>query len=227
MPEDHELTASMMGYLAKVYRLYGRLSPNEDYVPTSDLAELLEVSAPAVNRMVTRLKELGFLEHERYKGVRLTEQGVLAALLQLRRQRIAESFLVSVMGFGWHQVHDEAERIAAASSEAMVERMAHMAGNPTRCPHGEPIPAADGTLPKLTDEALTQAALERDYRITRVRTWEADRLEYMAALGLLPGKEIHLLHKAPFDGPIQLKLGHEYRIIGHNLAEVIYVEPVN
>jgi DtxR family Mn-dependent transcriptional regulator len=79
-------------------------------------------------------------------------------------------------------------------------------------------------LAAVNDEPLTGATPEQAYRVTRITTHEADRLEYLAALGLKPGETFRLLHAAPFNGPMQLQLGREYRIIGYNLAEVIYVQ---
>jgi DtxR family Mn-dependent transcriptional regulator len=224
---------SMRDYLVEIYRLCDRDTvpastdgeAERSFVSTSALAELLDVSAPAVNRMVTKLREIGLLEHEPYHGIRLTDEGRREALKQLRRHRIAESFLVKVMGFGWHEVYEEANRIASALSEPVTERMALMAGNPIGCPHGEPIPTLQGDLPELHDFLLTEAKQGDDLEITRIRTREPDRLEYIAALGLMPGTSIHLLHVAPFNGPMQLKVGKEYRIIGHNLAELIRVQP--
>lgn len=218
-----DISGKMREYLAQVYRL---CEGQNRYISTSSLADLIDVSAPAVNRMVTRLKEMGLLEHEPYQGIRLTGEGQREALKELRRHRIAEAFLVKVMGFGWHEIHEEANRISQALSEAVTERMAAMAGNPTRCPHGEPIPSSDGILPELNDVLLSEIPPGTDVEITRVRTRESDRLEYMAALGLLPGTRLRVLHVAPFNGPIQLKLGKEYRIIGHNLAELIRVKMI-
>ena len=223
-----DLSPTMRDYLAEIYRLSDR-SPQsaQHFVSTSTLADILDVSAPAVNRMVTRLKEMGLLEHEPYRGIRLTESGNREALKEMRRHRIAESFLVNVMGFGWHEVHAEASRMGRALSDTLTERMAQMAGNPTHCPHGEPIPDPEGHIDLPDDFLLSDAAPESGLvRITRVLTREPDRLEYMAALGLIPGTELHVLHVAPFHGPMQLKVGQEYRIIGHNLAELIRVEVV-
>lgn len=217
-----DLSPTMRDYLAEIYRLSDRVEGGRDgYVSTSALAETLDVSAPAVNRMVTRLRELGRIQHEPYQGVRLTPEGECEALRQLRRQRIVEAFLVTVMGFGWHEVHDEAIRIARTLAEPIEVRMETMAGNPAVCPHGEPIPALDGTIADLHDQLLTEAPQNQTLTVTRVSTREADRLEYVAALGLLPGRTVEVLHAAPFHGPLQLRVGKEYRIIGHNLAEMI------
>ncbi len=225
MSEEQGTTKRGHLYLAEIYRLSDYDNNPEHFVSTSSLAEIFNVSAPAVNRMVARLKEQGFLEHEPYKGIRLTDEGRRIALQQLRNHRIAESFLVNVMGFSWHEIHEEAQRMSSALSDVLAERMLEMSNYPTTCPHGEPIPAPDGTMPPHDDQPLTAVEINKDYIITRVRTRESDRLEYMAALGLTPGRRFTLIHVAPFNGPMQLKLDREYRIIGHNLAELIRVKP--
>ncbi len=220
-----DLRRTMRKYLAEIYRLQDRGDRTTVYVSTSELAEMLDVSAPAVNRMVTKLKDKGLLLHEPYQGITLTPDGEQEALKELRRHRIAEAFLVNVMGFGWHEVHQEAYRMAQGLSEILTQRMAEMAGNPTHCPHGEPIPTPEGRLETLHDVLLSEAPENVDLVVSRVRTREPDRLEYIAALGLLPGTALHVLHRAPFNGPLQLRLKDEYRIIGHNLAELIRVQP--
>jgi len=225
MPDD-QLSNTMRAYLVNIYRLADK-KPNEPYVGTSELADVLAVSAPAVNRMVTKLRDLGLLHHERYQGIALTEEGEREALKQLRRHRIVESFLVEVMGFGWHEVAHEAEMMSSELGEQLLDRMNEMAGYPTHDPHGDPIPNPDGTLAAPDDVPLAEAAPEQDYRVTRIATHESDRLEYLAALGITPGNTFTLLHAAPFNGPMQLQLGREYRIIGYNLAEIIRVQPVS
>lgn len=223
---DADVSAKMRDYLVEIFRLSERSTSPHGYVSTSELAELLFVTPPAVNRMVARLKDLGLLQHEPYQGIRLTEQGKREALIQLRRHRIAEAFLVNVMGFEWHEVYKEAQNMSSTLSDVLAVRMLEMAGNPIYCPHGEPIPAQDGTIPPLDDVLLANGEPGTDYEVTRVLTREPDRLAYLKALGLTPGTHFQLLHAAPFSGPLQLKLKDEYRIIGHNLAELIRVVKV-
>jgi DtxR family transcriptional regulator, Mn-dependent transcriptional regulator len=221
---DEQLSITMRDYLVNIYRLAEEKAPSE-YVSTSDLADVLQVSAPAVNRMVTKLRDMALLHHERYQGITLTEAGEREARKQLRRQHIAEAFLVKVMGFGWHEVHHEAEQMSTGLDDRVLDRMTEMAGNPTTSPHGDPIPTADGSYQPIDDQPLANVPAEQTYEITRVMTRESDRLEYLAALGLTPGQTFDLIHAAPFNGPMQLHLGREYRIIGFNLAEVIRVRP--
>lgn len=221
------LSSTMRDYLAEIYRLCDREGQPDGFVSTSALADLLDVSAPAVNRMVIKLRDQGLLQHEPYQGIRLTAAGRREALKGLRRHRIVEAFLTAVMGFGWHEVHAEADSMAPVLDDVVIARMESMAGFPTRCPHGEPIPSPDGEIPDLHDVLIPDAPLGVTLEITRVRTREPDRLEYMAALELVPGMHIQVVHAAPFNGPIQLRLrDKEFRIVGHNLAEMIRVQPV-
>jgi DtxR family Mn-dependent transcriptional regulator len=213
----------MQEYLAEAYRLayYQKDNP---YVSTSDLAEALSVSAPAVTRMVQRLKEAGYLEHEPYRGIMLTKEGEREALKSIRRHRLVERFLVDVMRFGWHEVHDAADELGANLSDRVVKRMDEMTGSPRRCPHGEPIPTADGVMPKVVDYPLTHAKQGSDLVISRVHTHDAEKLQYLNSLGLKPGASFHLLARAPFNGPLQLSVGGtEAHFIGFELAGALRV----
>lgn len=219
-----ELSGKMRAYMAEIYRLIDRQPEPMEYVSASELADLLFVSPPAVSRMVSKLNELGMLNHKPYQGIAITEQGRIEALKHIRYQRIAEVFLVRVMGISWLQVYDEAQRLGSGLSERVAGRMYEMAGEPAFCPHGEPIPDARGVIRPMRDRLLSQVGIGKTVRVSRLITREADRLQYIAALGLTPGKTCAVIHIAPFDGPLQIKLGREYRIIGNKLARLIRVQ---
>jgi DtxR family Mn-dependent transcriptional regulator len=210
-------SAAMQEYLAEAYRIayYQTETP---YVSTSALADVLGVSAPAVTRMVQRLKEAGYLEHEPYRGILLTPAGEKAALQHIRRHRLVEVFLVDVMGFGWHEVHDAADTLGETVSDAVVTRMDQMADFPRRCPHGEPIPTTDGVMPRVVDFPLNEAPVGESFVISRVTTHEADQLAYIGELGLKPGARLTLIGRAPFNGPLQLEIGSAFPMLGHELA---------
>lgn len=219
-----ELSSKMRAYMAEIYRLLDRRLDSSKSVTSSQLADWLFVSPPAVNRMVNRLSELGLLVHAPYKGITITEAGRREALKHIRRQRIAEAFLVQVMGINWLEARDEAQGLSDGLSEAVVRRMYEMTGEPKTCPHGEPIPDAQGTLPPAKDIFLSQIGAGNRVRVSRLITRETDRLQYIEALGLVPGQVCEVIHVAPFDGPMQLKLGTEFRIIGQSLAQLIRAE---
>jgi len=215
-----EITSTMRNYLADVYRLGQEAS----WVSTTNLAESLEVSPPAVVRMVKRLHSAGLLEHQPYQGVRLTPSGVRQALFGLRRHRLVERFLVDVLGFGWHEVHDESDTMQSSITQRIEDRMDEIMGYPTRCPHGEPIPSRDGVMPEIDDLPLTVVSPGDGGEVSRIKTHDPDKLLYLASLKLVPGASFQLISRQPFDGPLRLAIGDRgEQVIGSELAAAIWV----
>lgn len=211
------LTRSVEDYLKAIYRL----SPEGRPASTSEIAHLLELSAPSVSGMVKRLSELGLLEHIPYKGVQLTDAGRSAALRMVRRHRMIEAYLVEFLGYGWDTVHQEAERLEHAVSDTLVERMAAALGHPAVDPHGDPIPAADGSIHELASIRLSDVAVGDTVEIRRVDESDPERLRYLAALGLVPGVTVTLADRQPFGGPVTVEADGVRHLIGPELAQVV------
>src|ERR671913_514566 len=146
------LTRSVEDYLKAIYQL----SPEGRPASTSEIANLLALSAPSVTGMVKRLSEHGLLEHVPYKGVQLTGDGRRAALRMVRRHRLIEAYLVEFLGYSWDTVHEEAERLEHAVSDTMIDRMAAVLGHPTVDPHGDPIPTSEGDILELASTPLAE-----------------------------------------------------------------------
>ena len=210
-------TESMQEYLAEAWRI-ACYQPNDRFVSTSALAEEMGVSAPAVTRMVQRLKQAGYLDHEPYRGIRLTPSGERAALANIRRHRLVERFLVDVMGFGWHEVHDDADDMGGVVSDSLVDKMDAMSGYPRRCPHGEPIPDRNLSMPRIVDYWLSEVDVQREYVVSRVHTHDGQKLRYLSDLRMEPGRRFRLLSRAPFKGPLQLRVEGKTQHLGHELA---------
>src|ERR1051325_857507 len=136
------LARSVEDYLKAIYRLSGGGQP----ASTSDIAELLDLSAASVSGMVRRLSEQGLLGDAPYRGVALTTKGRRIALRMLRRHRLLEAYLVRFLGYSWDTVHDEAERLEHAVSEILIERMALALGNSPFDPPGGPIADSEGPM---------------------------------------------------------------------------------
>jgi DtxR family Mn-dependent transcriptional regulator len=211
------LTRSVEDYLKAIYRL----SPEGRPASTSEIAHLLDLSAPSVSGMVKRLSELGLLEHIPYKGVQLTAAGRGAALRMVRRHRLIEAYLVEFLGYGWDTVHPEAERLEHAVSDTLVERMAAALGHPTVDPHGDPIPEADGSIHELATTGLHEIPIGDTVEIRRVDEGDPERLRYLAALGLVPGVTITLVDRQPFGGPVAVEADGVRHLIGPELAQVV------
>jgi DtxR family Mn-dependent transcriptional regulator len=216
----HEpLTRSVEDYLKVIWNL----SPEGRPASTSDIAHRLELSAASVSGMIKRLSEQGLLEHVPYKGVQLTAEGRRGALRMVRRHRIIEAYLVAFLGYGWDSVHEEAERLEHAVSDALIERMERALGNPAADPHGDPIPTADLAIEEVAWTPLSKVPAGERVELRRVGSEEPDRLRYLASVGLQPGARIRVIGHQPFQGPIMLEVdGHEC-VIGHELAQSLFV----
>ncbi|HSL93302.1 MAG TPA: metal-dependent transcriptional regulator [Bacillota bacterium] len=214
-----EPSVAMREYLAEIYRL----QEDEPTVSTTNLAERLDVSAPAVPRMLKRLKSAGYVKHIPYQGVELTERGRKEALRELRRHRILEVFMVDVMGFTWDEVHEHADQLGQGLNDIITARMAEMTNRPTRCPHGEPIPDEQGNLPVVDDICIINLGVGHKGLVSRVRTHEPERLQYFASLGLVPGAEFAIVGRAPFNGPMRLQVGRDEQVLGVELTKSLWV----
>jgi DtxR family Mn-dependent transcriptional regulator len=221
---SHTLTGPVEDYLKAIYDLERVGEP----ASTNDIADRLAISPASVSGMVRRLADQGLITHEPYRGVRLTGNGRRAALRTLRRHRILECYLTEVLGYSWDGVHAEAERLEHAASEELIDRMATALGDPRLDPHGAPIPTRDGRVEELALRRLADAVPGEQVRVRPVQDEDAERLRYLAELGIRPGALVRILDRAPFDGPITLWVeeagGGATRAIGVGLAAQVFVE---
>ena len=214
------VSPAMRRYAAEIYRL----QQDHNQVSVSMLNEHVGASAQAISQMVRRLSERGYLVHEPYRGVRLTESGERIAMPALRRHRLTEVFLVRVMQYDWASAHELADTFERGINDELEDRIDDLTGHPSRCPHGEPIPSKDGVMPQVRDVPLVDVPSGSDCTISRVRTHDYDKLRYIAGLDLVPGQEFHLLSCAPFKGPLRLKMSRHDHVIGYELATAFWVE---
>lgn len=211
---------TMQRYAAEIYRL----QQDHEQVPLSLLTSHVDSSAQAISSMVKRLQKLGFLVHEPYRGVRLTAEGERIAMPSLRRHRLTEVFLVKVMKYDWAAAHELSDTFEKGINDEIEDRMDELAGHPTRCPHGEPIPSKDGVMPLVKDVPLIDVPSGSDCVISRVRTHDLEKLHYIGELGLTPGTQFHLYSCAPFKGPLRLQMKPHDHLVGYELACSLWVE---
>ena len=219
---DKELTAPVEDYLKVIFELEAGVG----VAGTNEIAAELGVAPASVSGMIRRLADNGLIAHERYRGVRLTKAGRRAALRTIRRHRVIEAYLTSALGYPWDRVHDEAERLEHAASDELIDRMAAAIGEPTTDPHGAPIPTRDGTLDDPPLVTLAEVPVGKRVRVQRVGDRNGEQLRYLAELGITPGQKVEVLTRAPFEGPISLRVGREVRSIGPALANQIFVAPI-
>ena len=107
---EHGLSSAVGDYLKAIWQLAG-----DGAAATGDIARALGVTAPSVTGMLARLRSQGLVQYQPYQGAELTEHGRREAMRLLRRHRLLETFMIGELGFGWDEVHDEAERLEHAT----------------------------------------------------------------------------------------------------------------
>jgi DtxR family Mn-dependent transcriptional regulator len=212
-------TEAVEDYLKTIYLL----ETEQGSVTTVALAARMEVSAPSVTGMLKKLAELKLAKHEPYHGVVLTAAGRKIALEVIRHHRLLELYLAEALGYSWDKVHAEAEKLEHHISEEFEDRIAALLGNPVTDPHGDPIPTKEGTIPDQTATRLCDALEGEAVVVTRVAAQDSSQLNYLGSLGIRPEASLTVMGKAPFDGPVQLRVGDGQHHIGLNLARQIFI----
>ncbi len=218
-PDQRELTTAVQNYAKAIYTLEARSGS----ASTNDLAALLDVRPASVSGMLRKLSALGLVEHERYRGVRLTERGRRVALEVIRHHRLLELFLVESLGMRWDEVHAEAEVLEHALSEDLEELIAAKLGHPTVDPHGDPIPSRELHVAETAAPAL--AELEPGETATFVQISDSDpaMLRFLGERGIIPGTSLELVERQPFDGPLFVRVGPDTHVLGAVLARAMRV----
>ncbi len=215
------ITPVVEDYLKAIYSL----RQTGEAVRTAALATRLNVKPPTVTAMLKTLADLKLIGYEPYRGVELTQTGEQIALEVVRHHRLIELYLVEALGFSWDEVHDEAEVLEHFISEKLEASIAAYLGNPTHDPHGDPIPNLDGMLPDSASVSLADfSPSPRKLRVVRVRDQNAERLRYLAALGLVPQTLIKIVAVEPFEGPVTIQIGARKTALDRKLATLILVE---
>lgn len=218
-------TRAVEDFLKAVYDI----QDPEGQVRTSALAERLRLSAASVTEMAKRLSDERprLVTHRHHRGVGLTADGERAALDVIRRHRLLETFLHRVLGFGWDEVHEEAERLEHYLSERLTEAIDAYLNHPAADPHGDPIPRTGMVLEPEERAGLDAIPKGCTVRIARVRRSEPELLRYLAEIGITIGANIHVTEQAPFGGPVSFRVGDSptSRALSRDIARDILVEP--
>lgn len=195
---------------------------------TSQLASRVGVSAASASAMVRKLGERGLVNHVPYGDIELTESGERVALQMLRRHRLIELYLVEALGYSWDEVHDEAELLEHVVSDTFVERIADRLGQPTRDPHGDPIPAADGSMATPQTSPLADLEPGAGGRVARVSDADPELLRYLDQTGIGLGDEVTVQERQPFGGPLLVRIEKAsnavVRPLGEALAKAVLVQ---
>ncbi len=210
-------SATLEEYLETIFKLgeQGEVRPKQ-------VADALSVSGPTVTATLKRLQSQGLISRPR-GGVSLTKSGRDQAVDIIRRHRLAERFLVDVLGLSWDEVHEEACMLEHALSPRVQEALEGFLDHPDMCPHGHPIPTADGEIAEVEGTPLADVPPGEAVVVVQVEEGDDELLSYLGALGLLPGEKVLIRDVAPFRGPLMVEVSDSRYAIGREVAEKILV----
>ncbi|MDH4139294.1 MAG: metal-dependent transcriptional regulator [Coriobacteriia bacterium] len=208
-------SATVEEYLEAIYKLSER-GP----VRPTPIAEAVGVSGPTVTATLRRLQDKGLVS--RVGGaVLLTEEGRSLALDIIRRHRLAERFLVDVLGMPWEEAHEDACLLEHALSPRVLGRLEQYLENPTVCPHGHPIPTEEGEVAEVSGTSLSDFGPGSRAQILQVSEDDEAMLAYLGSMGMFPGTVVSVTEVAPFRGPLLIEVDDSTYALGRDIAEKI------
>jgi DtxR family transcriptional regulator, Mn-dependent transcriptional regulator len=222
MPHTH-FDESTEEYLEGIYRLEREGAG----VTTSGLASELGVAPASVSGMLKKLASDGYIEHRSRGEAKLTDKGLTIAVRVVRRHRLAELLLTEVLGMSWDEVHPEACMLEHAISQRVEDRLVQLLGDPKVCPHGHPIPPADGTDPPRPGVPLAQIEVGDRALVHGVTDEVPEILRYLSEVGLRPGANVDVMAKAPLGGPVTVEVEGKHHAISLELARMVIVLPAH
>ncbi|MFN2466399.1 MAG: metal-dependent transcriptional regulator [Candidatus Dormibacteria bacterium] len=220
MPRDNPKPA-LQDYLKAIHQVTE--ARGGEPANTKAIAVRLGVSQPSVSAMLDRMAADGLVDYVHYAGASLTRKGRRAALRVVRRHRLIELYLERFLGLGWDEVHAEADLLEHAISPRVEAAIAHALGQPAFDPHGDPIPGADGSLPRPSRNTLWDADDSGRVRVSRVTDGDPGLLRHLQRLGIVPGAVVWgVRHES--GGALRLRVGRREEMLGREAAERIFVE---
>ncbi|MGO3260942.1 MAG: metal-dependent transcriptional regulator [Mesonia sp.] len=214
-------TQSEENYLKAIFHLQ---EETIDGVSTSSLSELLNTKAASVTEMIKKLADKSLVDYRKYYGVQLTELGKNQALSVVRKHRLWESFLVERLNFKWDEVHEVAEQLEHIKSAKLVEELDKFLGRPHYDPHGDPIPDANGNLPKAAKKRLSQLKSGSKAVCKGFNDTSSSFLKYLDRQGIGMDTSIEVLQIESFDESMTIKVDEKEISLSKTATDHIYVE---
>lgn len=208
-------------YLKALYNLANERSE----VVVSELSAYLQVSKLTVNSMVKTLQQQGWVNYEKYKPLKLTEQGRTAAALIIRKHRLTEMFLVEKMGFGWEEVHEIAEQVEHVKAPAFFDKMDRLLDFPSVDPHGSPIPDKDGNVVEQDHKKLSACKAGDQVMLVALDHSSKEFLEFLDSRDISLRLPIRILSVESFDNSMVVRYdGHASETLSHQVCERLLVK---
>jgi len=220
---DH-LSASIEDYLKTIYVL----TLEQARASTNEIAGQMGVAPASATGMIQRLAVMKppLVDYQKHRGVSLTSEGEQTALKVIRHHRLLEAFLHKKLGYGWDEVHTEADQLEHVISEGLEERISQALGDPSFDPHGDPIPTREFQLPARSKLRMSELRPGDHATIQRISDADPDLLRYLDSIGLTLNSMVTVLEASPFDGNLSLQISGQRTaiVLGVRVTSQIFVK---
>ncbi|PKP18595.1 MAG: iron-dependent repressor [Bacteroidetes bacterium HGW-Bacteroidetes-23] len=217
------MTYSEENYIKVIYHL-SLVSPKG--INTNAIAGMIESKASSVTDMVKKLAEKELVDYQKYQGVTLTQKGLHAAKMIVRKHRLWEVFLVEKLDFTWDEVHDLAEELEHIKSEKLINRLDEFLGFPKEDPHGDPIPDRYGQMIKVEKQLLSEVSLNKKVMCLGVKDSSPSFLQYLDKHQISLGSEIEIINKEAFDMSLTILMNGKEILISNKIAGNLFVKVI-
>jgi len=215
-----EASASMEEYLENIYRLQER----DGSARTKELAARMQVSLGTITNTVEMLESRGFIRHEPYKGVKLTEEGRRIALNVIRRHRLAERLITDVLCMNWDKAHEAACKLEHGLDNEIIKPLEKALGHPKTCPHGNPIPTKRGGIIEGESKPLVELNPQEHGTVAKIIDEKRDLLKHLRSIGLILGVSVKVKEVLPVDGSVIVEVAGVERSLSRDLASAIWIK---
>jgi DtxR family Mn-dependent transcriptional regulator len=218
----HQPSSTIEDYLMEIYDLTreGRM------VIAARLTEKMGVAPATVTNTLHRMQRDNLIQVNAGKEISLSSEGQAAAESIKRRHLLTERLLVDILGLDWADAHEEAHLIEHTITPRVEARIMAVLGNPTTCPHGNPMPGIDpATRPKTRPLAIV-AAVGDDWVIDGINESaeeDHDLMSFYQKNGLVPGATLRITDVAAYNSTITVDIGGRAVTLGMPAAQNLRV----
>ena len=215
-------TLSEENYLKAIYRLSQEKGQK---ITPKGISDALGNNPASVVDMIRKLVEKGLIDYDKKKGVQLTAEGLKNAVLIVRKHRLWEVFLLEKLGYQWDEIHSIAEELEHIKDDTLADRLDKFLEFPEYDPHGDPIPKANGKIPKSYSLTLANTKEGTACRVAAVKDTSSAFLQYLLKLKIGIGTSIKLIEKIAFDGSLVVSIaGKDQTTVSQKFGENILVD---
>jgi DtxR family Mn-dependent transcriptional regulator len=213
-----ELSYEAEEYIEAIYKLQKR----RGVAKTKHLAEQLHVVPGSITNTIKHLEKHGLVDHEPYRGVKLTQRGEKLALDVIRRHRLAERLLTDILDAEWSSVHESACKLEHALTKDIIPLLEKRLGHPKFCPHGNPIPTEKGEMEEEECYPLTEVDLNKPCTVAKITDERRKQLLQLASKGIKPNVTVHVVERTA--SHIALNVAGKKSVLSHDDASSVWVK---